>query len=152
VIGGRNRPLTRYRAVVLGVKPQRRFPLPADDAILVKEDDVFFGYSYPKHIEGKYFDLWFVRDRDEDPENFVTFGRIISITPFRRGAIYTTKLGKFYIEEAENGRSNHVQVGNRHQGKYGQYKNSQKEGQKGYKGYLNQKAQLRLHGIEGKVA
>jgi hypothetical protein len=101
VLTGRNRPLSRYRAVVLGVKPQRRYPAPPDDAILLKEEDVFFGYSYPKHIEGKYFDLWFTRERDADNENFVTFGRILTITPFRKGAIYATKLGRFYIEGAE---------------------------------------------------
>ncbi len=97
MIGGRNRPLTRYKVEVFKAKPQRRFPMPTDSEIHVKDDDVFFGYGYPNHLVGKYFDLWFMPDRDEDHENFVTFGRILSITRVKGGHCYITKLGVFTV-------------------------------------------------------
>ncbi len=100
MIAGRNKTLKRYRVIVLGMKPKKGAP-PPDDIIIVKDKDVFYGFSYHNHVVGKYFDLWFTNCRDDDPENFVTLGRITRIEPpyHGSGAIYVTRMGRFYIQE-----------------------------------------------------
>lgn len=96
--------LTRYRVIVLGLK-SRRFPVP-EDGIFVSEGDTFYGYSYAQHREGKFFDLWFTRNKEQDSQNLVTFGRIQSIdnAAYMGGTLgnaqmYTTKMGQFLVEE-----------------------------------------------------
>lgn len=96
--------LARYKVVVLSLKPKKGHPIPSDDAIFVHEQDHFFGRSYRQHRVGKYFDLWFTHPREDDPDNFITFGRIIRIQQnLPSGWVYTTKLGKFLVEEMKHG-------------------------------------------------
>lgn len=98
--------LTRYKVVVLSLKPKKGFPPTPDDGVFIHEHDHFFGRSYRQHKVGKYFDIWFTHPREDDPDNFVTFGRITQIIP--EGwpgdcAIYHTKLGKFLVQKLKNG-------------------------------------------------
>lgn len=98
--------LTRYRIIVLGVKP-RRFHVPDDEFITtIMEGDTFYGYSYAHHREGKFFDLWFTQTKEQDSQNMLTFGRIHSITPAAQfvgvlsdAKLYTTKMGQFIVED-----------------------------------------------------
>jgi hypothetical protein len=98
--------IIRYKVIVMSLKPRRGFPVPADDEIFVQERDTFFGYGYSQHRIGKYFDLWFNNPKENDPENFVTFGRITSIVQayHGKGMIYGTKFGRFYVEEMDDGK------------------------------------------------
>lgn len=93
--------MTRYRVIVLSLKPRRAYPAPADDEVFLQERDVFLGYSYKQHRSGKYFDLWFTNPKEKDLDNFVTFGRINAIVPEAGGktALYVTKFGRFIVEE-----------------------------------------------------
>lgn len=98
--------LTRYRVIVLGVKP-RRFHVPDDEFITtIMEGDTFYGYSYPFHREGKFFDLWFTKNKELDSQNLLTFGRIQSISPASNitgvlsdAKLYVTKMGQFIVED-----------------------------------------------------
>lgn len=91
--------LTRYKVCVLNLKPRRYSG--SGDELFINERDVFFGYGYKLHRVGKYFDLWFNDPKEKDPENFVTFGRILRIEPPMEGSglIYVTKFGRFYVQE-----------------------------------------------------
>ena len=90
----------------MNVKP-KRFHVPDDEFItMVMEGDTFYGYSYPEHREGKFFDLWFTRNKELDSQNLLTFGRICSIQDASSlggtlpGAkLYHTKMGSFVVEE-----------------------------------------------------
>lgn len=88
---------TRYRVVVLGLRPRKGHR--TDEDIFVNEGDYFFGYSHPQHKAGKYFDLWLAKPLDRDPDNFVTFGRIKSIVPVQvgQGKVMTTRMGRFHV-------------------------------------------------------
>ena len=98
--------LTRYRVIVMSVKP-KRFHVPDDEFItMVMEGDTFYGYSYPEHREGKFFDLWFTQNKELDSQNLLSFNRILSIQSaatiggmLPTAKLYHTKLGTFVVEE-----------------------------------------------------
>lgn len=92
--------MMRYKVHVMDLKPRRAFPLPTDEEIFIQLGDTFFGYSWREHRVGKYFDLWFTNPKHDDPDNFVTFGRInaIGCAP-GKGTIYDTRFGTFAVEE-----------------------------------------------------
>lgn len=97
--------LARYKVVVLGLKPRKGHPPIPPDGIPMFDNDRIFGYGYRQHRQGKYFDLWFTNPKEDDQDNFITFGRITRIddNPDLPGKIYHTKLGRFYVEETRNG-------------------------------------------------
>jgi hypothetical protein len=99
--------LTRYKVVVLNMKPRRHNPNPKfqdppqvdDGALTMDREDVFFGYSYAKNYVGKHFDLWFTKYREWDQYNIMGFGRIVRIDPTPDGAVYITRAGRFFVKE-----------------------------------------------------
>lgn len=96
---GKVRPLTRYHVKVLTLK-HRKGPKPRDTDVFMMEGDDVFGYSYRRHREGKYFDLWFNHDISKDRDNFITLGRIKKITKMTGSLVlFETRLGRFLVEE-----------------------------------------------------
>lgn len=92
--------LTRYKVRVLTLKPKKIHPMPAPDEVFICDGDTFLGYSYRKHRTGKFFDLWFANPKEDDTDNFITFGRITNIIPMADGTLYQTKIGRFFVEYA----------------------------------------------------
>ena len=72
----------------------------AEDAIFLNEGDVLCGFSRESHDINKYFDVWFNDNKNLDPDNYVTLGRIQKVEE----DMYTTKLGVFKILEVTNGK------------------------------------------------
>lgn len=72
----------------------------AEDGIFLNEGDVLCGYSHPQHEANKYFDVWFTSDKNLDPDNYVTLGRIREVFE----DTYITKLGVFKIQEVTDGK------------------------------------------------
>lgn len=91
--------MTRYKVYVEALRPRRSFSLPDPEQVLVMPGDTFFGYSFSEHRLGKYFDLWFTNPKSDDPDNFVTFGRVLCIDGNEQGGTYYTKIGTFKVEK-----------------------------------------------------
>ena len=92
------RKFVRYKVTVLKLDRPTSAP---PELIAPQEDDVFFGYSHMVHREGKFLDLWFKPVKEDDPLNFVTFGRISQIVPGTSNSMYYTRLGDFLVEAME---------------------------------------------------
>lgn len=85
---------TKYKITVIKLKSRRGFQVP-EDGIFLNDGDVLCGYSHMQHENNKYFDVWFNSNKNLDPDNYVTLGRIQKV----EGFTYTTKLGIFNIIE-----------------------------------------------------
>lgn len=95
--------LTRYKIVALRTKKSSRLSLNNYfDEITVSEGDVFFGFSYANHMVGKHLDMWLTNERADDPDNFVGFARIMSITDGYDGKIYITHSGHYLVKEMDS--------------------------------------------------
>lgn len=81
----------KYKVTLTSVKPARFYRSPEEVTLL--EGDTLVGYGYPV-VEGKYLDIWFNPQKELDPENFVTLGRVNS----KEGEVYKTKLSSFKLE------------------------------------------------------
>lgn len=99
--------MTRYKVTVQKLKRSRPQD---DDAIFIHEGDCFFGYGYKTQRPGKYFDLWFTNPKEEDLDNFVTFGRVLVIDGNQRSATFYTKLGIYVVEDLWQGVSDRASV------------------------------------------
>lgn len=91
----------RVKLTVLNIK-RRALSLIPEDGIFISEGDVFGGYVDPKF---EYLNLHYVDIEKHDPTNFTAFGKILSCEEQGNSFIYTTKFGKFVLEEVSNGRN-----------------------------------------------
>lgn len=98
-----NNKLTRYKIIALKTKKSSRLSLNNYfDEITVSEGDIFFGFSYANHMVGKHLDMWLTNERADDPDNFVGFARIMSITERYDGKVYITHSGHYLVKEMDS--------------------------------------------------
>lgn len=90
--------MKKYKITVIKLK--RGGYRVAEDGIFLTEGDVLCGYSRESHDINKYFDVWFNDNKNLDPDNYVTLGRIQKVEE----NTYTTKLGVFQIQEVVDGK------------------------------------------------
>lgn len=98
-----------YKVTVLKrkkFKPTNNYGF-ADESVRIDEGDIFVGWSDDFFKPGKYFDLWLGDPHKEnDVDNYVPFGRIVSVATRYNGKVFITKFCRILVQERKDGRAN----------------------------------------------